>query len=68
MMLRVAGAEKVTVSGGTFDTYKVEVTPQDDEGGGSKLWIAKDDRRTVRAETQLSGQMGGGTMVSELTK
>jgi hypothetical protein len=68
MTVRVTGTEKVTVSAGTFDTYKVEVTPQDDEGGGSKLWIAHDDRRTVRTETQLSAEMGGGTMVAELTK
>jgi dipeptidyl aminopeptidase/acylaminoacyl peptidase len=68
MTVRVTGMEKVTVSAGTFDTYKVEVTPQDDEGGGSKLWIAHDDRRTVRTETQLSAEMGGGTMVAELTK
>jgi dipeptidyl aminopeptidase/acylaminoacyl peptidase len=68
MTLRVTGTEKVTVSGGTFDTYKVEVTPQDDEGGGSKLWIARDDRRIIRVENQLPAQMGGGTVVSELSK
>jgi hypothetical protein len=68
MNVRVAGTEKVTVSAGTFDTYKVEITPQDDEGGGSKLWITRDDHRTVRLETQLPTQMGGGTIASELTK
>lgn len=68
MTVRVTGTEKVTVSAGTFDTYKVEITPQDDEAGGSKLWIARDDLRAVRSETQLPAQAGGGTMVSELTK
>ena len=68
MTVRVTGTEKVTVSAGTFDTFKVEVTPQDDEGGGSKLWIAQDDRRPIRVENQLPAQMGGGTVVSELTQ
>jgi hypothetical protein len=68
MTVRVTGTEKVTVPAGTFDTYKVEITPQDNEGGGSKLWIAQVDRRIIRAENQLSAQMGGGTMVSELTQ
>jgi len=68
MTVRVTGTEKVTVSAGTFDTYKVEITPQEDEGGGTKLWISRDDRCTVRSEAQLPAQAGGGTMVSELTK
>jgi dipeptidyl aminopeptidase/acylaminoacyl peptidase len=68
MTLKVTGAEKVTVPAGTFDTYKVEITPQGDEGGGSKLWIAKDDHRIIRVENQLPAQMGGGVAVSELTE
>jgi dipeptidyl aminopeptidase/acylaminoacyl peptidase len=68
MTLKVTGTEKVTVPAGTFETYKVEITPQADEGGGSKLWIAKDDRRIIRVENQLPAQMGGGIAVSELTQ
>jgi dipeptidyl aminopeptidase/acylaminoacyl peptidase len=68
MTLKVSGSEKVTVPAGTFDTYKVEITPNGDEGGGSKLWIAKDDRRIIRVENQLPAQMGGGVAVSELTQ
>jgi len=68
MIVRVTGTEKVTVSAGTFDTYRVEIMPEDAEGGGTKLWIAREDRRAVRSETQLPAQMGGGTLVAELTK
>jgi hypothetical protein len=68
MTLKVTGTEKVTVPAGTFETYKVEITPQAEEGGGSKLWIAKDDHRIIRVENQLPAQMGGGVAVSELTE
>ncbi|HEY4611759.1 MAG TPA: alpha/beta fold hydrolase [Bacteroidota bacterium] len=68
MALKVTGTENVTVSGGTFDTYKVEITPTDGEPDGLKLWISKTDRRTVKSEAQLSAQMGGGTFYGELTK
>jgi dipeptidyl aminopeptidase/acylaminoacyl peptidase len=65
---KVAAEEKVTMGAHSFDTYKVELTPQDNETGGQKLWISKADRRIVKVETQLPAQMGGGTMVNELVE
>ncbi|MBM4169623.1 MAG: alpha/beta fold hydrolase [Ignavibacteria bacterium] len=66
--LKVTGAESVTVAAGTFDAFVVEVKPLDDNSGGSKIWIAKNDKRTVKTETKLPATMGGGTVVSELSK
>jgi dipeptidyl aminopeptidase/acylaminoacyl peptidase len=68
MNLKVTGSEKVTVAGGTFDAYAVELSPAEGDGGNIKLWISKDDRRTVKSETKMSAQMGGGTASSELVK
>lgn len=49
LQVRVVGVERVTVPAGTFDTYKIELTPA---GGGSykeTAWIAKDSRTPVKA-------------------
>jgi hypothetical protein len=45
--LKVVGTERVTVSAGTFDSYKVELTSTD---GSYKeiVWIAKDSRMPVK--------------------
>ena len=67
MFVKVIGLEKVTVNAGTFDAYKVEIMPEGGEGG-TKLWISRDGRRTVKSEVQLPPQMGGGSAVGELTK
>lgn len=50
LQLKVAGAERVTVPAGTFDSYKVELTSTD---GAYKetLWIAKDTRVPVKTYT-----------------
>ena len=68
MTIRVTATEKVTVDAGTFDAYKVELTPTDGESGWTKYWIRKVDRVTVKSETQLPAQMGGAIAVSELMK
>ncbi len=68
MTVKITGMEKVTVNAGTFDAYKVEITPQDGEVGAIKLWISRDDRRTVKSEVQLPAQMGGGSAIGEMMK
>ncbi len=68
LSLKVTGVESVTVAAGTFDAFVVEVRPVDDESAGSKIWIAKGDKRTVKTETKLPATMGDGTSVNELTK
>jgi dipeptidyl aminopeptidase/acylaminoacyl peptidase len=67
MQLKVAGTESVTVPAGTFDAFKVEVTPA--EGGTDKvtMWVAKDSRKPVKMAAVMP-QMGGATMTAELVK
>ena len=65
--VEVLGAETVTVPAGEFETWKVQVEPIDDEGGGQTLWITREPPRImVRAETTLPPQMGGATVSSQL--
>jgi dienelactone hydrolase len=68
MIARVTGTEKMTTPAGTYDTYVVEVAPVDGDKEGVKLWIAKEGRMIVKSETQIPPAMGGGSVVSELTK
>jgi dipeptidyl aminopeptidase/acylaminoacyl peptidase len=65
MQLKVAGAESVTVPAGTFDAFKVEVSPADGGAGKVTLWIAKDSRKAVKVSAVLA-EAGGATMTAEL--
>jgi dipeptidyl aminopeptidase/acylaminoacyl peptidase len=65
--LKVAGTEEVTVPGGTFKAFKVEITSADGEPGSSTLWIATDSRKVVKMTATLP-QMGGAKLTSELAK
>jgi hypothetical protein len=49
--LKVVGAERITVSAGTFDTYKVELTSTDGSGEREAAWIAKDSRMPVKVSS-----------------
>jgi dipeptidyl aminopeptidase/acylaminoacyl peptidase len=66
--LTVVGSETITAAAKNFDTWKIELTPKDGEPGGSTLWIVKESRRLVKAESKLPPQAGGGTAVMELAK
>ena len=63
--LKVVGSESVTVPGGTFDAYKVEITSADNEADKTTLWIAKDSRNVVKINAVLA-QMNGAVLTSEL--
>ena len=65
MQLKVVGVESVTVPAGTFDAFKVEVTPADGGADKETLWIAKDSRKPVKVSAVL-GDMGGATITEEL--
>ena len=65
--LKVVGTEDVTVPGGTFKAFKVELSPADDEPGGATLWIAADARKVVKVTATLP-QMGGAKLTMELAK
>jgi len=68
MNARVTGTEKVTTPAGTYETHVVEVRPVEGGNEGVKLWIAKEGRMIVKSETTIPAAMGGGRVVSELTK
>jgi hypothetical protein len=62
MQLIVVGMERVAVPAGTFDSYKVELSPV--SGGSDKqtVWIAKDSHLAVKvSEVEVSG---GGTILT----
>jgi hypothetical protein len=66
--LRVTGSEKVTVPAGTFDAWKVEITPAD--GGTAEsttLYVDKATHRAIKSVTVVP-QMNGAVITSELVK
>ncbi|MFL5522773.1 MAG: alpha/beta fold hydrolase [Gemmatimonadaceae bacterium] len=66
--LKVVGTEKVTVPAGSFDAWKIEITPGDGGTGESTtLWVDKVSRRAVKSVTVLP-QMNGAVATAELVK
>jgi dipeptidyl aminopeptidase/acylaminoacyl peptidase len=66
--LKVTGSEKVTVPAGTFDAWKVEITPAD--GGTAEsttLWVDKTSRQVVKVSSVIP-EMNGAIATAELTK
>ncbi len=65
--LKVAGKETVSVPAGSFDTYKVEVTPLDGSSGAQTIYVnTEKPYNMVKLEAELPPMMGGGTMTVEL--
>ncbi len=65
MQLMVAGTEKVTVPAGSFEAYRVELTPAEGGTDHVTIWVAKDKREPVKYSAVLAS-MGGATMTAEL--
>lgn len=65
--LEVTGSEQVSVSAGTFDAFKVEISSAEGEPGKTTVWISKSTRKPVKIVASLP-QMGGATLTSELVK
>ena len=63
--LKVVGTESVTVPGGTFDAYKVEVVAADNEADKTTLWIDKATHKVVKIVAVLPS-LGGALLTSEL--
>lgn len=63
--LKLIGSESVTVPGGTFDAYKIEVVAADNEADKQTIWIAKDTRKVVKIVATIPS-LGGAVMTSEL--
>jgi dipeptidyl aminopeptidase/acylaminoacyl peptidase len=66
-VLKVAGSESVTVPAGTFDAWKVVITPAEGTGETTTLWVNKADRRVVKT-TSVLPQMNGAVATAELVK
>ena len=64
-LLKVVGAESITVPGGTFDTYKVEISSADNEDNKTTVWISKDSRKVVKISAVLTA-LNGAILTSEL--
>ncbi|MCS7024200.1 MAG: S9 family peptidase [Bryobacteraceae bacterium] len=61
----VAGSERVTVGGATYDAFRVELTPADGSAGKVQLWIAKESRMPVKMLASIP-QVPGATLTAEL--
>jgi dipeptidyl aminopeptidase/acylaminoacyl peptidase len=64
MQLTVSGTDKVTVPAGTFDAYKVELSPADGGADHMTIWVDKQKSEPVKYSAVLSS-MGGGTITAE---
>ena len=67
MQLQVTGSESVTVPAGSFDTFKVEVTPGDGGPGKATIWISRESHKAVKY-SQVVPEMGGAVLTAELTE
>ena len=66
--LKVTGSEKMTVAAGSFDAWKVEITPADGGSGESTtLWVDKASRQVVKISTVIP-EMNGAIATAELVK
>jgi len=63
--LKVVGSESITVPGGTFDAFKVEVVDANNEADKQTVWIAKDLHKVVKISAVLVS-LGGAVLTSEL--
>jgi dipeptidyl aminopeptidase/acylaminoacyl peptidase len=63
MQMKVAGAEKVTVPAGTFDSMKLEVSSE--EGGKTTIWVDPATRQVVKSVAVIP-QMNGAVLTTEL--
>ena len=65
MQLTVSGSETVKVAAGSFETFKVDLSPADGGGGKTSVWVAKETRVPVKISAVLP-EMGGATLTAEL--
>jgi hypothetical protein len=68
LSVTVLGEEVFELNGKSYNVFKVEVTPVEDDNTGTIMWITKEDKKIVKTESKLPAMMGGGTVISELTE
>jgi dipeptidyl aminopeptidase/acylaminoacyl peptidase len=62
---KVVGSEQITVPGGTFTAWKVEVSSAADDPGLTTVWVDKASRKVAKISATLPA-MNGATLTSEL--
>jgi hypothetical protein len=67
LQLAVAAPEKATVSAGTFDTYRIEITSAEVGSDKETLWISNASHKVVK-ETAAPAAMGGAALTEELVE
>ncbi len=65
MQLKVVGSEKVTIAGGTFEAFRLELTS--DGSDKTTIWVSKENRKVLKALATLP-EMNGAVITSELTE
>lgn len=65
MQLAVVGSENVSVPAGSFESFKVEVSPADGSADKTTLWISKSSHKPVKVSSVMT-QMNGAVMTAEL--
>lgn len=68
LSVTVAGEEVIEINGKSYNVFKVEVTPVEDDNAGTIMWITKEDKKIVKTENKLPAMMGGGTVISEIVE
>lgn len=68
LIVKMLGDETVELQGKLFDTFKVELKPEEDSAGGSIVWFDKSSRKVVKSEMNLPAMMGGGKVYYELVE
>jgi dipeptidyl aminopeptidase/acylaminoacyl peptidase len=67
VQMKVAGAEKVTVPAGTFDSLKLEVTSAEGEADKTTVWVDPATRQVLKTVSVVP-QMNGAVITTELTQ
>lgn len=68
MIVNVLAKEKVPLTSGEVNAYKVMVKPTDTEEGAQTLWLDVETKSLIKSETKLGAMMGGGTVTLEIVK
>ena len=68
MKMEVVGIESINVPAGTFETFKIELSPANGDPGSVTIWVTTDSDRKAVKTSSVVAEMGGAVMVSELQK
>ncbi len=64
--VKISGSEKIELNNKAFNTYKIELKPEEDSQNTSIIWLDKETRKLIKSEMKLPAAMGGGKIYYEL--